>query len=94
MAGVYVHIPFCKQRCVYCDFYSTIDAAWQDQHKGTKALIEFITYMKTVCNAKQITTTYIYGNEHARHIYEKAGFVETDVVDEPDCHEVNMAIDL
>lgn len=29
MAGVYVHIPFCKQRCVYCDFYSTTDASLQ-----------------------------------------------------------------
>ena len=20
--GIYIHIPFCKQKCVYCDFYS------------------------------------------------------------------------
>ena len=23
MAGVYIHIPFCSQFCIYCDFYST-----------------------------------------------------------------------
>lgn len=22
MAGIYIHIPFCKSKCVYCDFYS------------------------------------------------------------------------
>ena len=27
MAGIYIHIPFCKSRCVYCDFYSTTSLA-------------------------------------------------------------------
>ncbi|MDO4948856.1 MAG: radical SAM family heme chaperone HemW [Bacteroidales bacterium] len=26
MAGIYIHIPFCAKRCVYCDFYSTTRA--------------------------------------------------------------------
>ena len=68
-----------------------IDVRFQNRHKGTRALAELIEYMKARHGAKEITTTYIYGNDHARHVYEKVGFVETDVVDEPDCHEVNMA---
>lgn len=68
-----------------------IDIRHQNRHKGTKALTEFIGYMKASHAAEEITTTYIYGNDRAKHVYEKVGFVETDVVDEPDCHEVNMA---
>ena len=68
-----------------------IDIRFQNQHRGTQALIAFIDYMKTRHDAKEITTTYIYGNDHAKHVYEKVGFIETDVVNEPDCHEVNMA---
>lgn len=23
MSGLYIHIPYCKQKCIYCDFYSS-----------------------------------------------------------------------
>ena len=25
MAGIYIHIPFCRKRCYYCDFFKSID---------------------------------------------------------------------
>ena len=32
MAGIYIHIPFCKQKCTYCDFhFSTTFHAYQNQ---------------------------------------------------------------
>lgn len=67
---------------------------FQNMGKGTRALREFMGYMKTVHGAEEMTTTYIFGNDTAKRMYEKVGFVETDVVDEPDCHEVNMAVRL
>ncbi|MBO5817210.1 MAG: radical SAM family heme chaperone HemW [Paludibacteraceae bacterium] len=38
MAGIYIHIPFCKTRCRYCDFYSTTQLHQQDAY--TQALIQ------------------------------------------------------
>lgn len=31
-AGLYVHVPFCQSRCIYCDFFSTTDAAWRNRY--------------------------------------------------------------
>lgn len=30
MAGIYIHIPFCKSFCSYCDFYSITDNSLKD----------------------------------------------------------------
>ena len=67
-----------------------IDYKYQNQNYGTVALLEFIRFMKDTYDMSKMTTTYICGNEHAKHLYEKIGFLETDIVDEVGCHEVNM----
>ena len=32
MKGVYVHIPFCKSRCAYCDFFSTTQLERREEY--------------------------------------------------------------
>lgn len=67
-----------------------IDIKYQNKGYGTKALLFLIDYFETKYNALELTTTYTFGNEIAKHVYEKIGFIETDIVDEDGIHEVNM----
>lgn len=67
-----------------------IDSAFQGQGLGKAALIALISFMQEQYHLRTMTTTYVWGNDIAKRLYESVGFVETDVVDEPDCHEVNM----
>ena len=32
MAGLYIHIPFCRSRCIYCGFYSTTGLALRQRY--------------------------------------------------------------
>lgn len=32
MPSVYIHIPFCQSRCIYCDFYSTTNLSRQTEY--------------------------------------------------------------
>ncbi len=67
-----------------------IDCRYQNRHYGSAALKELIEFLKENMDINTLTTTYVWGNEHAKSLYENTGFVETDVVDENGIHEVNM----
>jgi len=47
MAGIYIHIPFCKQRCSYCDFFSSTDFRMKK------------SYIFSVCNELYDRKTYL-----------------------------------
>lgn len=57
--GIYIHIPFCKRRCNYCDFYSTLDYGLQDEYVD-KVKKELEYYSKTIEN-KTVDTVYFGG---------------------------------
>lgn len=67
-----------------------IDCRYQNQHRGTRALKELLQMMRSIYNAREISVTYLWGNDRARRVYENIGFRQTDVVDELGIHEVNM----
>ena len=60
MAGIYLHIPFCKRRCIYCDFYSSTDSSRAPA---------YINALKTELEARR---DYL-GNERVETIYFGGG---------------------
>lgn len=59
MAGIYLHVPFCKTRCIYCDFYST---TMTDQKKHyVDALCKELEQRKSYLKEEPIETIYFGG---------------------------------
>lgn len=59
MSGIYIHIPFCKSKCSYCDFYSVARPALMDDF--LEALKTEITLRKDELKNNKIETIYFGG---------------------------------
>lgn len=59
MAGIYIHIPFCKKACHYCDFHFSTSPMYKDQM--LKALKTEITLRKKYLDKEKIETIYFGG---------------------------------
>ncbi len=59
MAGIYIHIPFCRQKCFYCDFYKTLDTSLVP--KFISALKKEIVLRKNYLENEPVKTIYFGG---------------------------------
>ncbi len=59
MASLYIHIPFCERKCVYCDFYSV--ESLESVHPYVQALLSEIDLQRRYAGAAEFDTLYFGG---------------------------------
>ena len=59
--GLYIHIPFCRQKCAYCDFLSFECKSEKLLSEYARALILDIRSRKEDCSHRLVDTVYIGG---------------------------------
>ena len=60
MAGLYIHIPYCQSKCIYCDFYSTPQVETMELYVNS-LLCEASLRASEIGNSSTFTTLYIGG---------------------------------
>ena len=62
MAGLYIHIPFCESRCIYCGFYSTTSLKLRDAYVDALCKeMELRPIAKEIGEEDKIETIYLGG---------------------------------
>ena len=59
MAGIYIHIPFCKQKCHYCDFH--FSTSFRTKEDLLNALVKEIKLQQNFLEGETINTIYLGG---------------------------------
>ena len=59
--GIYIHIPFCRSKCQYCDFYSLADTDRKLMDRYLKALCTHIKETGALAPGYRVDTVYFGG---------------------------------
>ena len=57
--AIYVHIPFCDHKCIYCDFYSLV--SYENVDSYLKALKNEIKYYGDQFSENRVINTIFFG---------------------------------
>lgn len=58
-AGIYIHIPFCKQACVYCNFHFSTSLKYKDE--VVQAILKEIAMRREYLPGTEVETIYFGG---------------------------------
>ena len=59
MAGIYIHIPFCRHKCNYCNFYSLASTRNMDQ--VSNAIVSELQQRRDYLSGQPVETIYFGG---------------------------------
>ena len=59
MAGLYIHVPFCTKRCIYCDFFSNTEMKYKSSY--VESVIKEMALRKDYIEGEEIETIYFGG---------------------------------
>jgi len=59
MRGLYIHIPFCKQACRYCDFFFAVSLKYLDEY--VDCLVDEIVRRSRPLKGSELETLYLGG---------------------------------
>ena len=77
MAGIYIHIPFCKRRCIYCDFFSTTRS--EEKPTYVRALCQELAIRKDYLEGEEIETIYLGGGTPSQLTEEELNEIFTSL---------------
>ncbi len=96
--SIYVHIPFCKAKCSYCDFLSFGGCGYQEQRQYVNALCREIEAYRVISKEYRVQTIFFGGGtpsyidadllcevfDTIQNVFDVAGNAEITIEGNPD----------
>ena len=86
MAGVYIHIPFCKRLCAYCDFYKSVRLSYLEE--VVAAMHRELSERRGYLRDQRIETLYFGGGTPSLLSVEQLAGLKRRVEELFDCSDL------